>query len=418
MANVEVAALRYAYINGQRQLNPERSERTNDVGEYRMGGLSPGRYFLVATASPEFFSVGQKETTDPAKRDTGYVPTYYPGVLDSSQAAPLDLHAGDETPIDFTLVPTHTFHIRGTVADLPRTNGIPGSNAKGAVMLTSKAMGNVFSAAEVDKNGRFDIHGVAPGSYLLIFTTPDPDSSVMSRQVVDVVSSDANNVRVVPALPGNIQGHLRLEDGKNTNLGRFTVFLQSADDDSDGLVTYSGGAQNFARVRSDGSFELKNVPAGSYRISVGGSPSDSHDFYLQKVVAGGRESADDSVRIGGGGVLNLDLLVSGSTGVVQGTVLDSKNQPVQQATVVALPDGQKRNRHNLYQIGETDQYGRFSLHGLTPGRYTLIAWNDVEDGAYFDPAFVKPYESNGKNVELEGKQKEEVQLQVQTGNSD
>ena len=44
----------------------------------------------------------------------------------------------------------------------------------------------------------------------------------------------------------------------------------------------------------------------------------------------------------------------------------------------------------------TDQEGRFTLRGITPGDYRIFAWEDIEPFAYFDAAVVKQYEAAGK----------------------
>jgi hypothetical protein len=62
---------------------------------------------------------------------TSYQTTYYPGTTDRSQAAPLQLHAGDEFPVNFSLTPSPSLSIRGAVVNLP-----PKSSA--AIMLQSR----------------------------------------------------------------------------------------------------------------------------------------------------------------------------------------------------------------------------------------------------------------------------------------
>jgi len=43
-----VQALRYGYVRGQRQLVPAGEEQTNDLGEYRIHSMAPGRYYVSA----------------------------------------------------------------------------------------------------------------------------------------------------------------------------------------------------------------------------------------------------------------------------------------------------------------------------------------------------------------------------------
>jgi hypothetical protein len=44
-------------------------------------------------------------------------------------------------------------------------------------------------------------------------------------------------------------------------------------------------------------------------------------------------------------------------------------------TFVAIPEAARRKRRDLYKEGNTDQRGRFTIHGLNPGHYT-VAEND------------------------------------------
>ena len=48
VSNVTVQPLGYAYVQGKRQLLPASSAQSNDLGEYRIHGLSAGKYYLMA----------------------------------------------------------------------------------------------------------------------------------------------------------------------------------------------------------------------------------------------------------------------------------------------------------------------------------------------------------------------------------
>jgi hypothetical protein len=38
---------------------------------------------------------------------------------------------------------------------------------------------------------------------------------------------------------------------------------------------------------------------------------------------------------------------------------------------------------------------------LTPGDYVVYAFESIEEGAYLDPAFMKPHENSGEKVHLD-----------------
>src|SRR5208283_5889535 len=83
------------------------SGTTNDLGEYRLAGLFPGQYWIVAMPPPDFRDYERQEKSPRGENpsngqpDTRYLTTYYPGTYDAMQAAAVTLKAGDEMPINF-----------------------------------------------------------------------------------------------------------------------------------------------------------------------------------------------------------------------------------------------------------------------------------------------------------------------------
>ena len=411
MPNVEVTLLHYGYATGRRKLQSERSERTNDVGEYRMGGVFPGQYFISASPAPDF-TMANNKAKDGAQSDTAYATTYYPGTFDRTQAAPIDLHPGDDLPINFSMAPTHTYHIRGSVAN-PGEHKQAGTGSRGMVMLQPKEFDDVFSAAEVEKDGSFEIRGVAPGSYAIRFMSTSGDVPQTTQQQIDVANSDVNGVRLISTPGAMVHGQVRIEGNRKVDFGELIVTLRLPNDGGGGGVTSIGddGPQTSARVKNDGTFEMKGVPPGSYTVVVVGGSRSLRDFYLKQAEAGGRELPDDDMRVSGPGNLAMNITLGPGAGVVDGTVIDSKSQPVANAVVVAIPDSQHR-RMDRYQRTIADQHGHFTMHGIIPGEYTVLAWDDVEDGAYYDPEFLKRYEDFAEAVHVaeNGRQSISVKL--------
>ena len=180
--------------NGPGNLEQVKITRTNDLGEYRLGGLSEGSFLVAMLVAPPG-SVAQ-------------VPTYYPGVANLNDAQPIVLRAGDEKAgIDFvgapipppgpttvivaegpglaarvqtrggasppaansTAIGTGAISGRVTRADglpLPRavvtTTFEPGGGGSRTVSVL-----RFVSADETDENGRFEVSGLPSGSYRL-----------------------------------------------------------------------------------------------------------------------------------------------------------------------------------------------------------------------------------------------------------
>ena len=97
---------------------------------------------------------------------------------------------------------------------------------------------------------------------------------------------------------------------------------------------------------------------------------------------------------------------------LDGVVADQKGQPVANAVVVAVPPAHLRNRIDRYRKTVSDQSGRFTLHGVPPGDYTLIAWESVEGDAYYNPEFLKTCEAQGSAVRLAEGERKSLQLQA------
>jgi hypothetical protein len=416
MPNVDVAVLRRKASAG---FEPAGSAQTNDLGEYRVGGLLAGRYYVLASPMATFQSlVTSPKTDDPAapSQDVAYVATFYPGTSDRAQAASIDLRPGEETPVDFSLSRRRTARIRGTVAGLP-----PGGKA--AVMLRGKDSQSMFNAAEVDKNGKFEISHVTPGTYTISAMSLLSDPPLIIRQNIEVGDANVEDVRLVPQPVATLRGHVHLE-GKLPKAGTpgLIVVLRPVDEDNDaesGVVFSDNEAaafSNLGKIKPDGSFELKNVLPGVYDVLVASESQQMNDVFTESLMVGTKDFADTGLTVSGG-TLSVDLTVTSGAGVVDGVVSNEKGLPVSNAVVVGVPEPKFRKQPNRYQRGITDQAGHFVLRGLRPGSYTLFAWEVIED-EYLDADFLKPVESRGVETKVEKSSRQTVPLKVITAPAD
>ena len=115
MSGVRVLALRKK--SGKSAREGIGTAATNDLGEYRLAGLFPGQYWILAMPPPDFRDYERQQKSPPGDNqpDTRYMNTYYPGTYDATQASAVVLKAGDEMPVNLTLVPARTYRVRGVV---------------------------------------------------------------------------------------------------------------------------------------------------------------------------------------------------------------------------------------------------------------------------------------------------------------
>jgi protocatechuate 3,4-dioxygenase beta subunit len=402
------------------------SGTTNDLGEYRLSGLFPGQYWIVAMPPPDFRDYErQREKSPPAdskndnkndsQPDTRYLTTYYPGAFDAMQAAPVTLKAGDEMPVNLTLVPARTYRVRGIVTDVPAAQ-------KPVVEVLSKA-GDIVRSSEVGADGQFEVTGVGPGSYVLTASAGTDLRPLTAHRDINVVAADLDGMKLAPLPSFTLSGHLRIEGGTAGDLPQYSVNLgrdQLADDPDSFFFQEFFGTN--APVDRLGNFEWKKVSPGNYIVQLFGAETQNN-FYLKSVTLGGR---DVTTGFTASGPAALDVVVSPKGGTIEGAVVEKEaakeqdgdvdrvnnDHPVASATVVAVPEEKYRKLPERFRTGETDQHGRFTIRGLAPGSYTLYAWQDLEDGVWRDADFLKSQEANGTTVKVEEDSDREVELNL------
>ena len=89
-----------------------------------------------------------------------------------------------------------------------------------------------------------------------------------------------------------------------------------------------------------------------------------------------------------------------SQGRVTGVVSDQKGNPAPGAKVVLVPDEARRGRNDAYFTETSDCRGQFTLATVPPGSYKLFAWEDIPQGAYQYPDFIRRYEDRGQSVSV------------------
>jgi protocatechuate 3,4-dioxygenase beta subunit len=402
-----ISALRYWYRDGQRELGPAGQAITNDLGEFRIFGLSPGRYYFSAVFE-QWRRSGIAGSAGPSGESGGgaemaYAPTYYPGTNDLGRAIPLELHAGEDIPgFDITLLSTRAARIRGRIINVATGKGA--DHAMVALMPRGASVRTfTFSAQGYadDPQGNFELRGVVPGAYTLLASVWDGERSYQGRVPVDVGAADIENLNVIVGPGVDIPGRLLWEGPAESREMTPRVLLQPQ---GEGIL-YRGG---MGEVKADGKFTLNNVSDGDYRIRLMDTPEAC---YMKSARLGGDDVLQDGVSISGGKIPGpLEVMLNCAGGTIEGIVLNDHQQPATGARVVLVPDAERRSQTQLFKTTAPDQYGRFTIKGVAPGDYRLFAWEEIEPGAYEDPDFLKRYEDDGKRVAVSEGSRESVSL--------
>ena len=79
---------------------------------------------------------------------------------------------------------------------------------------------------------------------------------------------------------------------------------------------------------------------------------------------------------------------------------------------MAVPEEKYRKIPDRFGSGSTDQHGAFTIRGLSPGSYTVYAWQDVEESEWRDPDFLKSQEANGLPVRIDEGSDQKLELKL------
>ena len=150
-----------------------------------------------------------------------------------------------------------------------------------------------------------------------------------------------------------------------------------------------------ARVDANQQFTLKDLVEGDVRVELSGT---SKDCYVKQISYGQTFVKEDVISVSKGPNPGLEITISSRGARVQGNVTDKDGLPAAGIWMVAVPDEPRRTNFRLFKSQTTDQYGQFDLHGLAPGSYKFFAWDGVESNAWEDEEFLKPFESQGKEI--------------------
>jgi protocatechuate 3,4-dioxygenase beta subunit len=377
-ADVQISSL--GYYQGQKQLSRAGGATTNDLGEYRVFGLAPGRYFVSVTA----------RTNPLVAPADDYATTYYPHTTDPAAAIPLQVPAGAQMRnIDVTISKTRTVSVTGKV-----DCDVQGDKRTTFITMTPRmamgiaSMGVGSRGATIHPDGTFEIPRVVPGGYVLVATATVDDKRYMSRVPLQVGAANLEGVQLHIHAGVTVTGKLRVEGHDQEQLGGISVAMRSWES---GGVMY--GPMPFGKTDDEGAFHFEGVNTDRYMLSVTGLPDG---YYMKSVTAGGSDLTASGVDINGASVV-LDVLVSPNAGAVEGAINDPRtDKPFPGATVVLIPRTVERS--DLYQRTTTDQEGHFRVRNVVPGEYKVYAWEDVPAWAWMDPDFMRTMSGKGDAI--------------------
>ena len=452
-----VVASRRQFAEGNWQYIAAESDVTDDEGAYRIFGLLPGEY-IVATPATSFSVAAQildamgATAADPRAgvtsdgRDvvwsTGATPPdddgvagiypgqFYPATDHRILALPIMIGSGDvRHAVNFRLPLVPARRVTGQLV------GEPDAVARQVIRLmpagAGAAPGDEAATTVSNDDGSFTFARVPPGRYELeagnwattmraVITTPaspaqgaDETTPLAFWGRADVEVSDENvTVPTIPMRPTvPISGELVFDTSADPavtvpSAGRVSIAIEPA---RPGL-----SLPGRVRPKPDGTFAVTNVLPGDYFIRVGALPPG---WSLKSVTADRRDALDEPVEVGELGTDTIVVTLTPRGTEILGTVRDARTQVVPGAAVIVLPitaSGDTAWTPNRTRETRTTAGGVFSISGLPPGDYYVVAVDDASAEGWQDSSVVSALRAVATRITLRDQEFRSLNLRVST----
>ena len=458
ISGMNVAVYRVTYPNGRKTWSIFNQKSTDDRGEYRIYWMFPGEYYVgVIPRAPGAI---------PGPQDS-WARTFYPGTTDPGTAMPIEIKDGSEvTGADITIqtISTGTFKISGiAVNTAARPNPATGviDRSISSFVLSPREPGvldtvnppSVVNALPTASraNGEFELRNIRPGAYDLfpvapvitdtvatvpgtvatgatlpaagtfssvqiiggnvVTTVSGPGGQAATRRqptgrVSVEVNRDIADLRVAVNLGAPLSGEVLVNGTGGSAIRRESIRLnlRSLDTTPASFVSLVGTIP----VDTAGKFAAVNVPEARYTFQVSGLPATA---YVADIRQGGTSVMDNGF-VHDQSATPIQIVVDANGVTLQGTVVNADGKPAANATVVLVPPQGRRQTALLYKNVTTNETGSFTLRGVSPGPYTIFAWESVPPGAWQNAEFISKYEARGQQISLRALSVAEVQLNV------
>jgi len=340
-----------------------------DDGSYRIYGIPPGKYTITAQCTATVFQPRPlSEGPDPPP-SAAYPMQFYPAASDIKSAQTVELLPGTEkSGIDFQIRPASVTHIHGTlVAGSADWRGRDDLQVQLAPFDPRGPRSFVFTGgARIDpKDGTFEFRQVFPGSYRVVVFSQDfsarPGPPDASNRVGAIARVDVADKPIELSLQlhraVDISGTVEIERSSNAaeplTPGQIDIQLTSENQFGPGPTP--------TQVNDDGTFSIKSVLPGEWRIRLNGPAA-----FAKSVRLGADDVTNQPLDLTSGSAAPLHIVVSDNTASIRGTA--AAGQMIFAARIVDEEDAL-----GWQQGTQVDSNGQFVLPGLAPGKYRIVA---------------------------------------------
>jgi protocatechuate 3,4-dioxygenase beta subunit len=351
---------------------------TNDLGDYRIYGLNPGRYYVGGAYRSEL----------------GYAAVYFPNVQEASRAVPVDVPPGGEVVgLNLAVAEIHALKIRGTV------HNVSGLSVKGITIVAAPCDAGPLNRATTTvqkSDGTFELHDLSPGCYILAADSFGGGIRYSARIPITVADQNIEDVKLSLVRPVQMTGRVRIEGTAEFPFRQVIVNLEARLS----KLTASGAPSE------DGNLLLNNIVPEIYELNV----IVPDGYYLKSAKCGEADVLRSGLDLSHGANGPLELEIGADGGRIEGSVTDGEGRPIDGARVALIED--VRSGPSREKVTVTDAKGAFSIRGIAPGDYKLYTSRNLEVSALHDPVYVRQVGPQAKFVSIHEHGVEHLQVKA------
>jgi hypothetical protein len=376
---------------------PRPGTTTNDRGEYRIGGLPAGRYYVSVDPSSE----GAPIFGMPIEwaRTVGWSRTLFPSSSLLVSASPIVLAAGEERgAVDFTLVPVQSATLSMSLSDAA------GAPAGGLVNLVLAQDGRILAnrAMPFSPDTPKRTMTLDPGEWIAVALI---GNNVASVSHITLASGEDTSVTLTPIRGSRIAGRV-VFDGSVAVPPLSSIRLEARQ-----VGLYTGvpiPPRRAVTVKPDGSFDMTDL-FGVVEIETAAAP---RGWTIAAVMRGDRDLLDEPLTLGGGDEFS-DLRVVLTDQLVQLTGLTTtpNGDPASGCEIALFPDAADvRFGSRRMRLLRADANGRFTLPDVLAGNYFTVASPDIDAAIWQTTDYLNRLRPIATRLTLSGGETRHVRL--------
>jgi Carboxypeptidase regulatory-like domain len=380
-AGALVEAMRAVFDGQKRTLVTVAEAVTDDRGEFRLVGLSPGQYYLSGF-DPAFRSVGDKDG------QLFYSPTFYPGVVFPDEAVRITLDPGVASErLEFKLQIIRPSRVLGSIATPIEGGGVSKTLMAAAVQMSPMRNDqfSLFTLIEptMEPGGEFLFSNVPPGRYRIQSRgeTSREEVTRFGQFSLEVFGTDKRGADMVLSEGAVVEGTLSWETTSGrVPAGREGIIVRMPMEDGNDFGDSVSGY-----IKPDDTWKINGIMAGRHYFRVDGLPKGWH---LKRVELRGGDITDIPWNFDYNEVATaFKIVLSDRTTILRGYVTPPGYDDKQSYAVVAFSISPLhwRPQSRYVKMAYPDETGMFQIQGLPVGQYFLAATREIDQSDLGDP---------------------------------